>query len=269
MGHWAKRLFGKESFGNIGIVLAGTIKPKFEKRVLALFDEVISSEDAVYHGHLVKKDNRLIPLVTNVYGAPAMMDVMTEMHDGGCQTIIFIGYAYGGFKNLNVGEVVITDKAYHFDGIYHALKIDKKATHPDKELKEKVKRLLNENKIDFKEGTDISVPAVTFQPKHTTYKEIKPITLEMELAACLARAKDIGIRAVGILIISDNRKASLGDQTQKMLRAKQKEKVIKTIVKNLDSFTLPHLKVKKEFLINEHLASIIEDPEDKTNVYKN
>ncbi len=270
MGSWAKSLFGKEKFEDIGLVLAGTNKPEVEKEILSFFDEVIFSKDSVYHGHLVKKNNKEYPVVMNIYGAPAMMDSITEMHDGGCRTIIFIGYAYGGFTNLEVGSVVIPEKSYHFDGIYHSLHPDKKFSMPDKELKAKIENLLKKNKINFHTGSNISVPSVTFQLPHNNkeYLEIKPTTVEMELAACLARSSDIGIRAAGILIISDNRKSSIGDEDKKKFRYEAKTKIIKLLANNLDNFKLSKLKTEKEFNINDHLASIIEDPTDITNIYK-
>ena len=40
----------------------------------------------------------------------------------------------------------------------------------------------------------------------------------MELAACLSRAKDIGIRAVGLLIISDNRTSAINNKEKRKLR---------------------------------------------------
>ncbi|MFH1209215.1 MAG: hypothetical protein V1663_00285 [archaeon] len=107
MGKWAKKLFGKESFSKIGIILAGTANPYTEKKVLSLFDKVISKKDSVFHAYLVRKKGRNYPLVFNVYGAPAMIDVLTEMHDGGCRIVVFIGYAYAGFQNnLDVGTLL-------------------------------------------------------------------------------------------------------------------------------------------------------------------
>nr|MBI4157093.1 hypothetical protein [Candidatus Woesearchaeota archaeon] len=270
MGKWAKRLFGQESFGDIGIVIAGTITKEFEKEILDLFDEVISSKDSAYHAHLVKKNGIAYPVVFNIYGAPAMVDVITEMHDGGCRTILFFGSAYGGFQNLEVGSIVIPEKSYHFDGIYHPIEPDRKLAYADKELKQKLEELFKKNNITYVIGTNISVPAVTFQIPHANeeYQEIKPATVEMELASCYSRAKDIGIRAVGTLIISDNRKSSIGDDTKRELRHKSKIKVLETIINNITYFELPKLSIDKEFNIDEHLASIIEDPEDVTNIYR-
>lgn len=270
MGKWAENEFGQSKFSDIGIVLAGTIRDEFEKEVLGLFDKVLSRKDSVYHSCLVKKGNEHYPLVFNVYGAPAMMDVITLMHDGGCRTIIFVGYAYGGFKNLDIGSVMIPDKAYHFEGIYHHIEPDKKASLPDIKLKRKIEEILEKSRIKYTNGANISVPAVTFQLPHNNpeYKKINPDTVEMELAACLSRAKDIGMRAAGILIIGDNKGSSVGDITKRRLKHDARLGVLKEIVNNLPQLKLSKLKIKKEFSRDEYLASIIDDPEDKTNIYR-
>lgn len=271
MGEWAKSLFGKEKFAKVGIIVAGTIKPYFEKKLLSLFDSVVSSKDSVYHAHLVKKDGEHYPLLTNVYGAPALVDSLTEMYDGGCRNVIFVGYAYAGFKeNLDVGSFVLPTEAHHFDGIYSPLDPSRTLSLPNKTLRAKLKEVLDNGKIRFIEGKNISVPAVTFQPSHANkkYKKIDPLTVEMELASCFSRTKDIGMRSAGILIISDTRSSSIGDETKHKLRNDAKFKILKCLANNLQEFNLPILKTKRKFDIDEHLASIIELPEDKTNVYR-
>jgi len=270
MGKWAKSLFGQETFEAVGIVVAGTNKQAFEKEILGFFDEVVSSKDSVFHAHLVKKDGKAYPIVFNVYGAPAMVDVLTEMHDGGCRTVLFVGYAYGGFKNLAIATIVVPSQSYHFDGIYHPLKIDKKVALPDQELKEKLEQLFTKHKIEYIEGINVSVPAVTLQLPHANkeYQEIQPATVEMELASCLSRSKDIGMRAVGTLIISDNRTAGMGDESKRKLRYEGKRKVLKTLIDNIAVFTLPPLAREKVFTIDQCLAAIIDDPKDLTNIYK-
>jgi len=212
MGNWAKELFGRERFESTGIVVAGTNPLAFEKKILSYFDEVVSSKDSVYHAHLVKKDGKYYPIVFNVYGAPALVDVLTEMHDGGCRNFIFVGYAFGFAKGLDVGEVVLAKEAHHFDGIYSHVDPSRELASPDNELFDAVKKILLDAKIEFLEGIDISVPAVTFQPPHANekYQKIKPTTLEMEVAAFYSRAQDIGARAVAVLVISDTRAKALG-----------------------------------------------------------
>jgi len=269
MGSWAKSLFGKEKFDRVGIILAGTIKPKFERKFLNIFDKVISSKDSVYHGHLVKKASHYYPLLTNVYGGPALIDSLTEMHDGGCRNVLFVGYAYAGFKrSLDVGSITLPTRSYHFDGIYSPLDPSKIYSSPNRELRAKLKKVLDKNNIKYTEGRNISVPSVTFQLPHKRYKRINPLTVEMELASCFSRAKDLGMRSAGILVISDNRESSIGDKSKHKARADAKFNVLKSLVNNLQKFNLPNLKTKREFNIDEHLASIIEDPEDKTNVYR-
>lgn len=270
MGKWCKNLFGQETCGTVGIVIAGTGRPEFEKEVLTLFDEVLSSKDSVYHAHLVKENGIILPIVFNIYGAPAIVDVLTEMHDGGCRTVLFLGVAYGGFKNLEVGSIVVPKQSYHFDGIYHAIKLDREVALPDKELKNKLEEIFSKNKIAYVEGTNISVPAVTLQLPHNNqmYKKIQPATAEMELASFFSRAKDIGMRAAATLVISDNRRSSLGDSAKRELRHTAKLKIVKTYLEHLKEFSLKPLKTEKKFSIDNHLASIIEDPNDKMNVYR-
>lgn len=271
MGSWAKSLFGRESFDDVAIVLAGTIKPEVEKEIVSFFDEVVSCNDAVYHAYLVRKGKKFIPVVFNVYGAPAMMDVLTELHDGGVRNVVFIGYAYGGLKDdLPIGSFVVPSKAYHFHGLYHHSEPSREFDVPDSKLLKVFEELLKKKKIKFRNGINISVPAVTFQlPHHNKkYQKIDPLTVEMELAACFSRAKDIGIRSVGCLIISDNRKVSIGDSTKKRLRYESKVRLTKLIIDSLKLFSLPHLKVKKKFFVNEYLASVIDLPNSKNNVYK-
>jgi len=270
MGKWAKRLFSKPSFGSVGIVLAGTNTPAFEKEVLGFFDEVISSKDSVYHAHLVRKGKVCYPLVLNVYGASAMVDVLTEMHDGGCRNVIFIGYAYGGFRNLPIGSIVLADISYHFEGIYASVDPSRKIASPDLILQKKIEKLFLQHKISYTHGVNISVPAVTLQPAHANkeYLRIKPTTIEMELSSCYSRSRDIGMRVAGILIISDNRNKSIADVGSEKIRYQAKMHVLKIIIKNLSSFHLTPLEVKKKFMVDKHLASIIADPYDMTNVYK-
>jgi len=271
MGDWAKELFGREEFEPVGIVVAGTNPVEFEKKILGCFDEVISSKDSVYHAHLVKKDGKYYPIVFNVYGAPAMVDVLTEMHDGGCRNFIFVGYAFGFAQGLDVGDVVLAKEAHHFDGIYSHVDPSRELAQSDKELFDTVKKILSDAGIEHQEGVDISVPAVTFQPPHANekYAEIKPTTIEMEVAAFYSRAKDIGARATAVLVISDTRAKSIhGGEEHRVDRAAQKEKVLQAVIGVISGVQLEPLPVEKEFQVDDHLASIVEHPDDITNVYK-
>jgi purine-nucleoside phosphorylase len=232
---------------------------------------VLFKRHRVYDTYLLRKNKKIYPVIFNIIGAPIVVDLVSILHEGGCRNIIFAGYAYGGFKNLAVGNIVVPDKSYHFEGIYHPLRIGKEFSLPDSELVKKVKDMLKEQNIPFVEGTNISVSSVTVQPKHNNaiYKKIKPVCLEMEFAACLARAKEIGVRAAGIMIISDNKESSLIDVEKKKLRTKAKKDILQLIVQNLEKLTLPPLKNAKKFRLDEHMASIIDNDDDTAmNVYR-
>ena len=270
MGKWARNEFGYEELGEVAIIVAGTINPEIEKKVLKFFEGVVSENDAVYHEYLMRKNKESYPIVFNVYGASAMLDLIAILHDGGCRNIIFVGSAYGGFKNLKVGEIVIPHKSYHFEGVYKHINPERESAFADEDLKNTIERLFKKNYIEFTHGVNISVPSVTFQLRHDNeeYKKIGPSTIEMELSSCLSRARDLGMRAAGVLVISDNKSSSIGDVEKKKARNESKLRVLRTIIDNISLFKLPRLKVEKEFSIDEHLASIIQSPGDKTNVYK-
>jgi len=269
MGKWAEGMFGKKEFGSVGLVVGGATKPKEEKTILGMFDKVIQSGDRAYHPHLVSLNGKEYAVMTNVYGGPAMMDSLADMYDGGCYNLLFVGYAYG-FKGVKPGDIVIPDRAYHYDGLYHQIIADQEFGEPDTELRALFEKTLKKSGITFLTGRNISVPSVHWQPKHATknYKKIKPTSLEMELAACLSRARDIGVRAVGALIISDTKSESIIDKNRHRKTSGAKLKVIKSIVESWESFDLPRLAVKKPHSVDEHLASIIHDPDDDTNVYR-
>lgn len=267
MGKWAEKEFGLRKIGKVGIIVAGNISSDVEKRILSYFDKILYTGDHVYHTYIVRKDGERYFIAFNVYGAPAILDLLTLMYDGGCRTVIFTGSAYG-FENLDIGSYVIPKRSYHFDGIYGIFDPNKTISLPDRRLIKKIKQSLERNKIGYFEGDNISVPAVTFQLPHANkrYKKIKPLSLEMELAACFSRCKELGIRTAGILCISDNKKKSIADRSK--IKVSAKKKIIKLIIENLRKFNLPNLKTKRKFDIDEHLASIIEGPEDVTNVYR-
>ena len=90
----------------------------------------------------------------------------------------------------------------------------------------------------------------------------------MELAAFYSRARELGIRGAAALVISDNRTVSIGDGEKRVMCYEGKKKVLKAIIDNLLSFALPPLKAEKEFTLDEHFASIIHDPHDEKNVYR-
>jgi len=270
MSLWVKTEYGREKTGRTGIMFAGTSVPQLERKILKMFDAVLYGRDHAYHTYLVKKDKKTYPVLFNILGAPAAVDALSVLHAGGCRNVIFIGYAYGGFRNLEVGSVVVPTKAYHFEGIFHPMKIDKEVSFPDKDLNKRLKQVLGKAGIDFLEGINISVPAVTLQPKHKNkdYERIKPLTLEMEYAAVLSRAREIGIRVAGLMIISDNKEAGLDDDEKRKIRRNKKQIIAANIIKSINQLNLKPLKHSDKFSIDQYLAEVIETDDKAPNVYR-
>ncbi|MBI2106575.1 hypothetical protein HYT57_01190 [Candidatus Woesearchaeota archaeon] len=261
MGKWAKSLFGRESFSDVGVIVAGNNPDVLENRTLRVFDAVNSNRDCAYHAHLAKINQEFYPVVFNVYGAPAVIDVLAQMHDGGCRNVIFVGYAYG-FKDLKVGDVVVPTNSYHFDSVYRDVDSERLFSSPNTSLKFGLWSFFNSFSIDYSVGTNVSVPAVTLQLPHDNehYRKIKPLTIEMELASFFSRAKDIGIRAAGVLIVSDTRNTNIID---KEARRERKTAILELLFRNIGTFTFPPL--DRKFSIDEYLAGIVGGSD---NVYK-
>ena len=149
---------------------------------------------------------------------------------------------------------------HHFEEIYNRVESERRAGFPDEELKVRLKSLLDENGVDYIIGPNVSIPAVTFKPPLTNeeFKKIQPVTLEQELSACLSRGKEIGIRAVGTLIVGDNHRARMGDITVPSI-APIRISILKTITDNLSNFRVPRLSTEQEFKIEKYFDSISEE----------
>ena len=171
--------------------------------------------------------------------------------------------------DLPVGTVVVPDKCYHFDGVYHKISFDREVGVPDPNLLRTLRELFETHGVLFKTGTNISVPAVTLQLPHANeyYRKIKPISLEMELAACLSRASDIGLRAVGVLVISDNKEHIISAEQTREKRREALKSVLDACISNLTELDLKPLPHADEFSVDNCLATIVGDPEDATNAY--
>lgn len=262
MGSWAKKAFGKEQIADVGMVLAGGIKPSEEELVTSIFPKCIGTKVSGYHIFLLEDD---VPLITNLRGAPNLIDALTDLHDGGCKNVIFIGFAYGGItKDLEVGSVALPTKAYHFEGIYTGF------SEPDKTAQQIMKDILTKNNMLFVEGNAISVPCVTKQLYHDNeeYKKINPLTIEMELAAFFARCKEIGVRGSAVLVISDNQSNHIKDADVRKLRYEKKKEIVKLIYDNIDEFRLEELPEFKEFNVHDFLGRVIHHPQKDENIYR-
>jgi len=270
MGKWAKLLFGREAFQDVGIIVGGNNPEEMQVESLRKrFDVVESQTDKAFHAHLVEGSNGFYPVVFNVYGAAAAIDVLAQMRDGGCRNVLFLGYAYG-FGDLRVGDIVAPHEAYHFDGVYQALGRDiGMRTRPDKELRLKLIQTLDSEGIEFHRGKHVSVPAVSLQPSHSNlrYERIHPATLEMELASVYTRSREIGMRSAGVLVVSDTRNDNLGSEENIKIRRETKLGVLDVLLNNLERFSLqPYL--ENGFSVDEHLASIVDMPGEEGNAYR-
>ncbi len=184
----------------------------------------------VYHNSLLKyieKTEKLIP-VENVFagkfylheglnsmvgisggfgiGAPAVTTVMEELIAFGVKNFISIGTAGGLQKSLNIGDVVICDKAIRDEGVSHHYLEAGKYSITSKELTTSFKNQLDKNNLNPIIGSTWTIDA----PYRETVEELKNyqkegvLTVEMEASALAAVAQFRNVNFATGYIVSDS-----------------------------------------------------------------
>lgn len=257
VGSWSKKNFLQDTLGETALMFGGFMSQEREQAIVDVFDEVISFQDKIKHCYVVKKDGVSYTLAFNIWGSSMANDTVWHLYDGGVKNIIFLGYAYS-LHNQPVGASFQVHEVTHYDGS----RPDGTVVLPDSELSEKIQELLG----SLQEGKirSYAVPSVINQRPHRTYNPA-PDIVEMELGAVYSQAKEIGIRAVGLVVISDNHSHSISKiHPQKDVAFYE---LTQKIVHSLPQLNLSALSSWGNASINKYLANVIELPE-RDNVYQ-
>ena len=212
MGNWAMHEFGKDKLPKRCYLFAGTTPEYVKNSILEHYNEVILHKHDVYERYIVKDKENEDLLIFQAYGAAVVADILSILKDGEVEEVIFIGTAFGLSNKLKTGDVVIPSKVQCLDGITNLID---SATYvvPNDEFRKKILDLLDEHKVDFKEGLTVSVPTVFWRLDNNKF-DSNIIALEMELSAFLHFSYKLELRSAGILVISDTINHSLlDDQT--------------------------------------------------------
>jgi hypothetical protein len=212
MGNWAKHEFGRDTLPNRCYLFAGTTPDHVKNSILEHYEEIILHRHDVYERYIVRDKQQEDLLIFQAYGAAVVADILSILKDGEVEEVIFIGTAFGLSNKLNTGDVVVPNKVQCLDGITNLMD---SATYvvPDGESRKRVFDLLNEHKVDLKEGLTVSVPTTFWRLDNSKF-DSDIIALEMELSAFFHFSYKLRLKAAGILIISDTINHSLlDDQT--------------------------------------------------------
>jgi uridine phosphorylase len=139
-------------------------------------------------------------------GAPVVVSILEELIAFGVRRFISIGTAGTLQKNLNIGDLVVCEKAIRDEGAsYHYLKASKYA-YASKKMTEKIKKILDVLEKKYIIGTSWTVDA----PYRETVAEVLQYqkegvaTVEMETSALFAVSQYRGVEMGAIFTISDS-----------------------------------------------------------------
>lgn len=140
------------------------------------------------------------------FGAPVTVTLSEVLIAMGVKRIINIGVAGTLQKHIDIGDIVVCDKAIRDEGTsYHYLPPDTYA-HPHSELTKRIKETLDKGRTEYLTGPSWTTDA----PYRETiaevlkYQEEGVLTVEMEASALFALGKHRNIEVGSIFTISDS-----------------------------------------------------------------
>jgi len=210
MGSWSEGEFGIKTLPPRAYLFAGTSGREKIDAVVGALGTVLLHRHDVYERYLVSGNKGDVSVMFQLYGAPVMCDLVTVLKDGNVKEAVFFGYAYGIADGLQVGDCVLPTEVQALDGVTTRLGSGA-YTAPDAKIIEMMSGALQQRRIPFRSGKSVSVPA-TFWHGDERQIDSDAIALELEYAAFCHCARAIGIKAGGLLIISDTRQKGLLDE---------------------------------------------------------
>lgn len=139
-------------------------------------------------------------------GAPVAIIVLEELIAWGVKRFISIGTAGTLQKNLEIGNLVVCDRAIRDEGTSHHYTRHSKYSYASKEMTTRIKQTLNKLAQQYSIGTSWTIDS----PYRETVREAKQYqkegvaTVEMEAAALFAVAEYRKISLGAIFAISDS-----------------------------------------------------------------
>jgi uridine phosphorylase len=140
------------------------------------------------------------------FGAPAAVTIAEVLIAMGVKRIINIGVAGTLQKHVDIGDIIICDKAIRDEGTsYHYLKPDTYA-YPHSELTKRITETLDKNRMKYFTGPSWTTDA----PYRETIAEVSKyqaegvLTVEMEASALFVLGKHRNIEVGALFTISDS-----------------------------------------------------------------
>ena len=188
----------------------------YTRKILAYLKKELNAKPLLGNKHefnslgLYEDKKRGILIVHLPIGAPITSSATDELVSLGTKRFIIFGLAGSLRNDLTHGNVVLCSKSLRDEGSsYHYVR-PKAYAHPTKNLKDKMKSLMEQEKIDFRVGPSWTIDAPYMETKseieHYAKKGI--LTVEMESSAMFSvverrRHEGYNLEVVAIFLISD------------------------------------------------------------------
>lgn len=169
--------------------------------------EVTKAEGFYGDIYLLKETEDKIAVIGNFgIGAPIAVTLLEELIAFGVKKFMSIGTAGTLQKDIEIGDLMICERAIRDEGTSHHYLKRSKYAYASKEMTEKIKNVLEKNKIKYFIGTSWTIDA----PYRETIAEAKKYqkegvaTVEMEAAALFAAAQYRKVEMGALFTISDS-----------------------------------------------------------------
>ncbi len=150
-------------------------------------------------------DSWILVLKVPGFGAPTAVITLEELIAFGIKKFINLGTAGGLQKNMNMGDIVICDRAIRDEGTSHHYLPGEKFAYASPELTERLYTAFEKKGIEYSRGTSWTTDA----PYRETIEKLRQhradgvTTVEMEASALFAVGAYRGVSVCAIFAISD------------------------------------------------------------------
>ena len=150
-------------------------------------------------------DARILVLKVPGFGAPTAVMTLEELTAFGIDTFVNLGTAGGLQQNMDIGDIVICDRAIRDEGTSHHYLPDEEYAYSCPELTERLCTAFEKKGIQYSKGTSWTTDA----PYRETIEELRQYcadgvaTVEMEASALFAVGAYRGVSVSAVFAISD------------------------------------------------------------------
>jgi len=151
------------------------------------------------------KDNQILVLKVPGFGAPTAVMTLEELVAFGIKKFVSLGAAGGLQPNMNVGDIVICDRAIRDEGTSYHYLADDKFAYASPEITENLCTAFKRKGIEYSIGSSWTTDA----PYRETFEKLRRhrsngvATVEMEASALFAVSAYRGVSLSSVFAISD------------------------------------------------------------------